>query len=124
MEFKENKKEIGLMKDELGGKIMTEFVALRAKMYAYRKIDKEVEEKRCKGTKECVVSEGLAFDDYKTCLFDGETIYRGQTLFENKKHKIYTVNKHKIALNRDDDKRIVQVHGIRTLTWGYVAISA
>ena len=39
---------------------------------AYRKIDKEVEEKRCKGTKKCVVSEGLTFDDYKTCLFDGE----------------------------------------------------
>ena len=47
----ENKKVIGLMKDELGGKIMTEFVALRAKMYAYREIGKEVEEKRCKGTK-------------------------------------------------------------------------
>ena len=69
-----NKKVIGLMKDELGGKIMTEFVALRAKMYAYRKIDKEVEEKLFKGTKKCVVSEGLTFDDYKTCLFDVETI--------------------------------------------------
>ena len=49
----ENKKVIGLIKDELGGKIVTEVVALRAKMYAYRKIDQEVEEKCCKGTKNC-----------------------------------------------------------------------
>ena len=54
-----NKKVISLMKDELGGKIMTEFVALRARMYAYRKIAKEVEEKRCKGTKKCVVLKAL-----------------------------------------------------------------
>ena len=106
---------IGLMKDELGGKITTEFVAVRAKMYPYRKIDKEVEERRCKGTKKCVFSESLTVDDYKTCLFDGETIYRGQMLFENKKHEVYTVNKHKIALNRDDDKRLVLADGITTL---------
>ena len=31
----ENKKVIGLIKDELGEKIMTDFVALRAKMYEY-----------------------------------------------------------------------------------------
>ena len=82
--IRENKKKIGLMKDELDGKIMTEFVALRGDMYAYRKIDKEVEEKRCKGTKKCVVSEGLTFENYKTCLFDGKTVYREQMLFEKR----------------------------------------
>ena len=119
----ENKKVIGLTKDELGGKIMTEFVALRAEMYAYRKIDNEVEEKRCKDTKKCMVSEGLTFDDYNTCLFDGKTVYRELMLLENNRHEVYTVNKHKIALNRDNDKRLVQVDGIKTLARGYVALS-
>ena len=58
---------------------MTEFVALRAKIYAYRKIDKKVEEKRWKGTKNCVIAEGLTFDDYKTCQFDDEAIYKQYT---------------------------------------------
>ena len=39
--IEKNKRVIGLMKDEVGGKIMAKFVALRAKMYAYRKIDKK-----------------------------------------------------------------------------------
>ena len=46
------------MKDELGGKVMTEFVALRAKLYAYKTLDKK-EEKKCKGIKKCVVKKTL-----------------------------------------------------------------
>ena len=45
-----NKKVIGLMKDELGGKIMTEFVALRPKLYSFEKLD-GLEDKKCKGIK-------------------------------------------------------------------------
>ena len=45
-------------------------------------------------------------------------------LFENKKHEIYTVNKYKIALNRDADKRVVQADGITTSTRAYVALAA
>ena len=71
------------MKDELGEKSMTESIALTENMYAYRKIDEEVEENRCKSTKKGAISEGLMFDNYKSCLFDGETIYREQMLFEN-----------------------------------------
>ena len=48
-----NKKVIGLMKDELGGEIMTEFVTLRPKMYAYK--TGESESKKCKGIKKCIV---------------------------------------------------------------------
>ena len=44
-------------------------------MYAYRRIDRlavqhehfvACDKNLCKGTKKCVVSEGLTFDDYKT----------------------------------------------------------
>ena len=129
----EYKKVIGLMKDDLDGKLMTDFVALRAKMYGYRRIDRltvqhehfvACDENRCKGTKKCVVSEGFTFDDYKTCLHDDKTIYKDQMLFGNKNHEVYTVNKYKIALSRDDDKRIVQADRITTLARGYVALSA
>ena len=40
-------------------------------------------------------------------------------LFEHKNHEVYTVNKCKIALNRDDDKRIIQEDGITTLARGF-----
>ena len=44
------KNVIGLMKDELGGKIMTKFIGLRAKTYSYL-IDNDSEDKKAKGTK-------------------------------------------------------------------------
>ena len=46
-----NKKVIGLMKDELGGKIMTEFVGLRLKTYSYL-MDDGNSDKKTKGTLE------------------------------------------------------------------------
>ena len=66
-----NKKVMGLMKDELGGKIMTEFVALRPKFYSYKKLHGSEDKK-------CVVKKTLTFEDYKTCLFSNSTGYRSQ----------------------------------------------
>ena len=118
-----NKKVIGLMKDELGGKIMTEFVALKPKLYAYRKLD-GVEDKKCKGIKKCVVKKTLDFDDYKKCRFDpvGATIYRSQLMFRNKKHKVHTVEVNKIALNRDGGKRIAKKDVVSTLARGHKSL--
>ena len=96
-----NKKVIGLMKDELGGEIMTEFVTLRPKMYAYK--TGESESKKCKGIKKCVVKKTISFEDYKAWLFRGETSYRSQLMFRSSKHKVKTLEVNKLALSRDDD---------------------
>ena len=56
-----NKKIVRLMKDELGGGIMKEFITLRPKMYAYKVGSSE--SKKCKGIKKCVVKKTISFED-------------------------------------------------------------
>ena len=65
-------KLIGVFKDELGGKIMKEFVALRAKTYSYL-MDDDSEHKKAKGTKKCVIKRRLMFENYTDCLFNDKT---------------------------------------------------
>ena len=117
-----NKKVIGLMKDELGGKIMTEFMALRRKLNSYRKLDVS-EDKKGKGIKKCVVKKTLTFEDYKTCLFSDSTEYRSQLMFRSAKHEVHTIEVNKVALNRDDDKWISKKDGISTFTRGHKYLS-
>ena len=117
-----NKKVIGLMKDELGGKIMTEFVALRPKLYSYRKLD-GLEDKKCKGIKKCVVKKTLTFEDYKTCLFSDSTEYRSQLMFRSAKHEVHTIKVNKVSLNRDDDKRISKKDRISMFARGHKDLS-
>ena len=62
-----NKKVITLMKNEFGGKIKTEFAALRPKTYNYLTVNKG-ENKKAKGTKKCVIKRKLKFEDYKHCF--------------------------------------------------------
>ena len=69
-----NKKAYGFFKDELGGKIMKEFVGLRAKTFAYL-TDDDGEKKKSKGTKKCVIKRELMFKNYNDCLFNGEVIF-------------------------------------------------
>ena len=117
-----NKKVIGLMKDELGGKIMTEFMALRPKLYSYKVLDGS-EDKKCKGIKKCVVKKTLTFEDYKTCLFNDSTEYRSQLMFRLSKHEVHTIEVNKATLNSDDNKRISRKDGISTFARGHKDLS-
>ena len=98
-----NKKVIDLMKDELGGNILTEFPALRPKLYAYKKLDNK-EDKRCKGIKKCVVKKEITFGDYKDCLKTGVEECRSQMLIQNKKHVLFTGEVNRTASSGDDDE--------------------
>ena len=63
------------MKDELGGKIMVEFAALRP-----QQDDKNIKVKGTEKTKKCVIKRKLKLEDYKSCLETNQ--------LENKKNKI------------------------------------
>ena len=120
LEVEKNKKVIGKFKDELGGKLMAEFVALRAKSYAYVQLnnDQFVESKKAKGTKKCVTEKHLNFDLYKDALFNNTTIRCSQQRFESDYHNIYTETIHKTALDNKDDKGLQSFDGITTYPYG------
>ena len=113
-----NKKIIGLMKDELGGKIITEFVTLRPKTYSYLTDDGK-EDKKAKGTKKCIIKKMIKFNDYKKCLLNDEVIFKSQQRFKSKKHDVYTENINKIALSNDGYKSIVSSDKITSYPYGY-----
>ena len=107
------------MKDELGGKTITEFVTLRPKTYSFL-TDGGKEDKKAKGTKMCIIKKMIKFNDYKKCLLNGEIIFKLQQRFISNKRDVYTENVNKIALSNNDDKRIVLSNKMTSYPYGYV----
>ena len=116
-----NKKVIGLFKDELGGRIMKEFCALRAKTYSYL-MDDDSEVKKSKGTNKCVIKQELMFENYTDCLRNYKIILKSQQRFKSNHHKVYTEEVNKIALSNNDDKRLQTHDKITTYPYGTNAI--
>ena len=113
-----NKKVLGMFKDEAAGKIIKEFVGLRAKLYSFKMEDGK-ENKKCKGVKKQVVESSITHEDYKTCLRTGKEQLRKQNILRSYEHEVYTEEVNKIALSSLDDKRYILGDGIHTLAWGH-----
>ena len=107
-----NKKVIRMMKDEAGGKIIKEFVGLRAKLYSYKMYEGK-EEKKCKGIKKNVIENKITHEDYKHCLFTRKSKLAKMNVIRSRAH-IYTEKINKVALSCEDDKRIILEDGIHT----------
>ena len=114
-----NKKVIGLMKDEMGGNIIKEFVTLNPKVYAYKYIKEGVvkEDKKCKGVKRSVVLNNLSFNDYINTLKTDEIKIVKQNLIRSKNHNLKTIVEDKRALSTKNDKRVM-IDNIKSLAIG------
>ena len=127
-----NKKVYGIFKDDLNGKILTEFTADKLKMYSYEYIDNYIDMlKNCEPDEyELIKSKmysneyidnytilnknkhkvikipiGLKHNEYKRALYKEELIYRNFYNLQLNKQKIYLDKINKIALNPFDSKR-------------------
>ena len=104
-----NKNVIVLMKNELGVKIMTEFVALIPKTY-FNLTDDCKEDKKAKGTKK--------LNDYKDCLLNNGIILKWQQRFKSERHDVYTEEINKIELSSNSDKRLQTFDRITSNPYG------
>ena len=118
--IEKNKKVPGLFKDELGGKIKTEFVALRPKTYSYLD-DYRNDHKKDEGRKKCIIKQKLMFQNFKDYLFNNKNVYRSQQRFKSYNHDVYTEIVNKIVLSSNDNKRLQIFDRITTYRYGTIA---
>ena len=111
-----NKKVLGLMKDEFGGKIALEFVGLRSKMYCLLLENNNENIKKAKGVKKNVIKKEIKIQDYRNAL-KNINCNKKMNLIRSYKHNVYCETLNKLALSGQDDKRIID--GINTYAYGH-----
>ena len=116
--FKDNKKVIGKMKDEAAGKIITELVGLRSKMYSYIKEDGSGG-KTAKGVKKNVVKKVIKHENYRDVLLNSQQLHHNMKTIRSVNHQLgsYVINK--VSLSCFDDKRYISDDGIGSLAYGH-----
>ena len=110
-----------MFKDEAGGKVIDEFVGLRAKLYSYKMFEGE-ESKKCKGVKKSVVKKSIAHEDYKNCLLTGKEQLRKMNVIRSPAHEIFAEEVNKVVLCPSDDKRYILEDQVHTLALGHYRI--
>ena len=117
-----NKKVLGKFKDEVGGKIMTGFIGLRPKCYAFKMHGDNTEYKKCKGTAKNTVKRKIKYDDYNQVLETNKVIHRSFNSIRSKNHKIYSINTTKVSLNSYENKRYWTT-SVDSLAYGHYKIN-
>ena len=100
-----NKKVLGKFKDEMDGKIITNFMALKPKMYCLKVFNEKKAEKKAKGVPKLKVKKDLDMKDYEATLHEHIRKNVNFNAIRSKNHQIYSINQSKVGLTSYDNKR-------------------
>ena len=98
------KAKLGCIKDEACGESFSEWVLLRPKCYAMKKLSGE-EKKTAKGVQRAIVKNNISFADYRQAYLQHSEFSHTQRRFSSKHHQISTVTFSKRSLSFFEDKR-------------------
>ena len=99
------------MKDEFKGKIISEFVGLKTKMYSLISVDDE-EVTKAKG-----VNKKIRDKEFVDVLFNKKVVRRNMKKIQSKLHRIGTYDVCKVSLSCFDDKRYVLHDGVNSFAY-------
>ena len=119
---KTNKKVLGMFKDEVNGKIITKFIGLKPKSYAFT-IHGEVDEhKKSKGVVKHKVKKELSYQNYHEALFQNKKHEITYNFIRSKSHQIYSMSQVKQSLSNYENKRFY-IDAFISLPYGHYAIT-
>ena len=118
-----NKKVLGKFKDELKSKIITGFIALRPKCYAYSVYGDEKEYKKCKGIAKGTVRRQMKYEEFETVLKTNEVIHKSFNSIRSKNHRIFSITTKKNALSSYENKKY-WIDSVNSLAYGHYKINS
>ena len=103
-------------------KIITHFIGLKPKSYAFRIFKEDKEEKKSKGIVKHKVKKELTFKKYEQTLETTQSDKVSFNSIRSKNHKIYTINQIKQSLSSYDNKRYY-VDSVKSLPFGHYLVN-
>ena len=103
------------MKDKFKGKIISEFIGLKSKMYSLIAVDGE-DVKKAKGVNKNIIKK-IRHEKYTDVLFNKKMIRHKMKRIQSKLYRIGTYEVCKISLSCFDDKRDILDGGINSLVY-------
>ena len=113
----DNKKKIGVFKDETLSIPIREFVGICPKVYSIL-IDNDSNKSTMKGIT-YASSKNINHNHYRDCLFNSSSKYVKMLSIRSKDHNISTISMNKLALDPFDNKRYILLDGIESRAYGH-----